>query len=108
MNLTPLGDRLIVEPLEEEQTTVGGIVLPDTALEKPQRGQVVAAGPGARNSETGERIPMDVAEGDQVVFSKYGGTEIRIEGTDYLILRESDVLAKVVGDRAGAKVKAKA
>ena len=96
MNLTPLGDRLIVEPLEEEQTTVGGIVLPDTALEKPQRGQVVAVGPGARNSETGERIPMDIADGDQVVFSKYGGTEIRIEGTDYLILRESDVLAKVV------------
>ena len=64
MNLTPLGDRLIVEPLEEEQTTIGGIVLPDTALEKPQRGSVVAAGPGARNSETGERIPMDVAEGD--------------------------------------------
>ena len=106
MNLTPLGDRLIVEPLEEEQMTAGGIVLPDTALEKPQRGQVVAVGPGARNSETGERIPMDIAEGDQVVFSKYGGTEIRIEGTDYLILRESDVLAKVVGKPA--KVKATA
>jgi len=106
MNLTPLGDRLIVEPLDEEQVTVGGIVLPDTALEKPQRGQVVAVGPGARNSETGERIPMDIADGDQVVFSKYGGTEIRIEGTDYLILRESDVLAKVVGKPA--KVKATA
>jgi chaperonin GroES len=108
MNLTPLGDRLIVEPLEEEQTTVGGIVLPDTALEKPQRGSVVAVGPGARNSETGERIPMDIAEGDTVVFSKYGGTEIRIEGTDFLILRESDVLAKVVGTPAKVKVKAKA
>src|SRR5437763_4069591 len=106
MNLKPLGDRLIVEPLEEEQTTVGGIVLPDTALEKPQRGSVVAVGPGARNSETGERIPMDIAEGDTVVFSKYGGTEIRIEGTDFLILRESDVLAKVAG--TPAKVKAKA
>jgi len=106
MNLTPLGDRLIVEPLEEEQTTIGGIVLPDTAVEKPQRGSVIAAGPGSRNSETGERISMDVAEGDTVVFSKYGGTEIRVEGTDYLILRESDVLAKVVG--APAKVKAKA
>jgi chaperonin GroES len=105
MNLTPLGDRLIVETLEEEQTTIGGIVLPDTALEKPQRGHVVAAGPGARNAETGDRIPMDVAAGDQVVFSKYGGTEIRVEGTDYLILRESDVLAKVIG--ATAKVKAK-
>ena len=106
MNLTPLGDRLIVEPLEEEQTTIGGIVLPDTAVEKPQRGSVIAVGPGGRNSETGDRIPMDVAAGDTVVFSKYGGTEIRVEGTDYLILRESDVLAKVVG--APKKVKAKA
>ena len=105
MNLKPLGDRLIVEPLEEEQTTVGGIVLPDTALEKPQRGSVIAVGPGERSRETGEVIPMDVSEGDTVVFSKYGGTEIRIEGTDYLILRESDVLAKVVG--APKKVKAK-
>jgi chaperonin GroES len=105
MNLTPLGDRLIVETLEEEQTTIGGIVLPDTALEKPQRGQVIAAGPGARNADTGDRIPMDVAAGDQIVFSKYGGTEIRIEGTDYLILRESDVLAKVAGAPAKAKAK---
>jgi chaperonin GroES len=105
MNLQPLGDRLIVETLEEEQTTATGIVLPDTALEKPQRGTVVAAGPGERSRETGEVIPMDVSEGDVVVFSKYGGTEIKVEGTDYLILRESDVLAKVVGDRelAGAK-----
>jgi chaperonin GroES len=107
MNLTPLGDRLIVEPLEEEQTTIGGIVLPDTAVEKPQRGNVVAAGPGSRNSETGDRIPMDIAAGDTVVFSKYGGTEIRVEGTDYLILRESDVLAKVVGAKASGKAKAK-
>ena len=106
MNLEPLGDRLIVEPLEEEQTTIGGIVLPDTAVEKPQRGNVVAAGPGGRNSDTGERIAMDIAAGDVVVFSKYGGTEIRVEGTDYLILRESDVLAKVAG--VPAKVKAKA
>jgi chaperonin GroES len=108
MNLKPLGDRLIVEPLEEEQTTIGGIVLPDTALEKPQRGNVVAAGPGSRSQETGEVIPMDVSEGDVVVFSKYGGTEIRIEGTDYLILRESDVLAKVVAGRAPARAKVKA
>jgi chaperonin GroES len=108
MNLKPLGDRLIVEPLEEEQTTIGGIVLPDTALEKPQRGNVIAAGPGARSQETGERIPMDVSDGDVVVFSKYGGTEIKIEGTDYLILRESDVLAKVVAGRAPARAKVKA
>jgi chaperonin GroES len=97
MNLKPLGDRLIVEPLEEEQTTVGGIVLPDTAQEKPQRGTVLAVGPGARNTETGDRIPLDVAEGDVIVYSKYGGTEIKVEGEDYLILRESDVLAKVAG-----------
>ena len=95
MNLKPLGDRLIVEPLEEEQTTAAGIVLPDTAQEKPQRGRVLATGPGARNSETGERIPMDVAEGDTVVYSKYGGTEITVEGEDLLILTGRDVLAKV-------------
>ena len=105
MNLNPLGDRLIVLPLEEEQTTSGGIVLPDTAIERPQRGTVVAAGPGERSRETGEVIPMTVAEGDTIVFSKYGGTEIRVDGEDYLILRESDVLATVAGDRepAGAK-----
>src|SRR6478672_5498924 len=96
MNLKPLGDRLIVLPLEEEQTTSGGIVLPDTALERPQRGSVVAVGPGERSRDTGEVIPLDVAEGDIVVFSKYGGTEIKIEAEEYLILRESDVLAKVV------------
>ena len=81
MNLQPLGDRLIVEALEEEEATASGIVLPDTAIEKPQRGRVLAAGPGARD-EHGERIPMDVAEGDQVVFSKYGGTEIRVGADD--------------------------
>ena len=100
MKLQPLGDRLIVEVLDEEQETVSGIVLPDTAREKPQRGRVLAVGPGARSQETGERIQMDVEEGDEVVFSKYGGTEIRIGTDDVLILRESDVLAKVVGDRA--------
>ena len=104
MNLQPLGDRLVVEALEEEEVTVGGIVLPDTAREKPQRGKVLAVGPGARD-EKGERVPMDVAEGDEVIFSKYGGTEIRLGSDEVLILRESDVLAKVVGDRelAGAK-----
>src|SRR3989442_10122579 len=80
MNLKPLGDRLIVEPLEEEQTTVGGIVLPDTALERPQRGTVVAAGPGERSRETGEGIPMGVSEGDIVVFSKYGGGGVKDGG----------------------------
>ena len=97
MNLKPLGDRLIVSPLDEEQTTSAGIVLPDTALERPQRGTVVAVGPGERSRETGEVIAMDVAEGDVVVYSKYGGTEIKIDGEELLVLRESDVLAKVQG-----------
>ena len=99
MDLQPLGDRLIVEILEEEETTVSGIVLPDTAKEKPQRGRVLAVGPGARN-ESGEIVPMEVAVGDEIIFSKYGGTEIKVGADDVLILRESDVLAKVVGDRA--------
>ena len=95
MDLQPLGDRLIVEALEEEETTSSGIVLPDTAKEKPQRGRVLAVGPGPRD-EDGNHITMDVAEGDEVIYSKYGGTEIRLGTDDYLILRESDVLAKVV------------
>jgi chaperonin GroES len=104
MNLQPLGDRLIVEVLEEEEMTFSGIVLPDTAKEKPQRGKVLAVGPGPRD-EDGKHIPMDVDEGDEVVFSKYGGTEIKVGTDELLILREGDVLAKVVGDRepAGAK-----
>ena len=104
MNLQPLGDRLIVEVLDEEETTVSGIVLPDTAKEKPQRGRVLAVGPGARD-EDGEYIKMDLEEGDEIIFSKYGGTEIKVGADEVLILRESDVLAKVIGDRelAGAK-----
>jgi chaperonin GroES len=93
MNLQPLGDRLIVEVLDEEETTVSGIVLPDTAKEKPQRGRVLAVGPGARD-EDGNHIAMDLEEGDEVIFSKYGGTEVKDAGEDYLILRESDILAK--------------
>ncbi len=100
MNLKPLGDRLIVEVLEEEEQTVSGIVLPDTAKEKPQRGRVLAVGPGARD-EDGKFVGMEVAEGDEIVFSKYGGTEIKVGADEYLILRESDVLAKVAG--AGSK-----
>jgi chaperonin GroES len=99
MDLKPLGDRLIVEVLEEEETTVGGIVLPDTAKEKPQRGRVLAVGPGARD-DSGEHVPMDLEDGDEIIFSKYGGTEIKLGTDEVLILRESDVLAKVVGDRA--------
>ena len=94
MDLQPLGDRLIVEVLEEEETTTSGIVLPDTAKEKPQRGRVLAVGPGARN-DSGEIVPMEVAEGDEVLYSKYGGTEVKVEGEDLLVLRESDVLAVV-------------
>jgi chaperonin GroES len=95
MDLQPLGDRLIVEALEEEETTSSGIVLPDTAKEKPQRGRVLAVGPGSRD-ESGNYVALDLAEGDEIIFSKYGGTEIRLGTDDYLILRESDVLAKVV------------
>ena len=99
MDLQPLGDRLIVEVLDEEDVTASGIVLPDTAKEKPQRGKVLAVGPGARD-EDGEHVPMDLEEGDEIIFSKYGGTEIKLGADEVLILRESDVLAKVVGDRA--------
>jgi chaperonin GroES len=104
MDLQPLGDRLIVQIIEEEETTASGIVLPDTAKEKPQRGRVVSVGPGPRD-EDGEYIKMDIDAGDEIIFSKYGGTEIRLGTDEVLILRESDVLAKVVGDRelAGAK-----
>jgi chaperonin GroES len=105
MELQPLGDRLIVEVLEEEEMTVSGIVLPDTAKEKPQRGRVLAVGPGARNEHTGEHVPMDIAKDDEVVFSKYGGTEIKLGTDDVLILRESDVLAKVVSTPAKGKGK---
>jgi chaperonin GroES len=96
MNLKPLGDRLIVKAVEEEETTHSGIVLPDTAKEKPQKGKVVAVGDGAWDEDGEKRIPLDVSEGDEVVYSKYGGTEIVVEGEDLLVLRESDVLAKVV------------
>jgi chaperonin GroES len=95
MDLQPLGDRIIVEILDEEETTVSGIVLPDTAKEKPQRGKILAVGPGARD-EDGDYIKMDVKVGDEIIFSKYGGTEIKVGTDDVLILRESDVLAKVV------------
>ncbi|MET0557826.1 MAG: co-chaperone GroES [Solirubrobacterales bacterium] len=95
MDLQPLGDRLIVEILDEEEMTISGIVLPDTAKEKPQRGNVLAVGPGARD-EDGKYIKMDVEVGDEIIFSKYGGTEIKVGADDVLILRESDVLAKVV------------
>ena len=95
MKLKPLGDRVIVQATEEEETTASGIVLPDTAKEKPQKGKVVAAGEGKWDEEGEKRIPLDVGEGDEVLYSKYGGTEITVEGEELLVLRESDVLAKV-------------
>lgn len=95
MNLKPLEDRVIVKTMESEDVTASGIVLPDTAQEKPQRGKVVAVGEG-RVNEDGSRSPMDVAEGDEVIYSRYGGTEVKIEGEDLLIMKASDILAKVV------------
>ncbi len=102
MRLKPLGDRIVVKLIEELERTKGGIVLPDTAKEKPQEAEVVAVGPGGRN-EKGERIPMDVKVGDRVVFAKYSGTEFRQDDEEYLILRESDILAVVERERAKAK-----
>ena len=92
LKLKPLADRLVVEPTEREEMTASGIFVPETAKEKPQEGKVVAAGPGRRDDE-GERIPMDVAAGDRVLYAKYAGTEIKLEGKKYLILKESDILA---------------
>ena|SRR4051794_16815830 len=97
MKLKPLGDRVVVRPVDEEETTASGIVLPDTAKEKPQKGKVLAAGDGKWDEDGEKRIPLDVAEGDEVLYSKYGGTEITVDGEDLLVLRESDVLAKVEG-----------
>jgi chaperonin GroES len=96
MKLKPLGDRLIVRALEEEETTASGLVLPDTAKEKPQKGKVLAVGDG-KLDDNGQRLPLDVSEGDEVLYSKYGGTEIKVDGEELLVLRESDVLAKVQG-----------
>jgi chaperonin GroES len=96
MKLKPLGDRLIVRAIEEEETTASGIVLPDTAKEKPQKGKVIAVGDGRWDDEGEKRIPLDVAEGDEVLYSKYGGTEVTVEGEELLVLREADVLAKVI------------
>ena len=95
MKLQPLEDRIVVRPSEAEETTASGLVIPDTAKEKPQQGEVLAVGPGRRAENTGELIPSDVAVGDRVVYSKYGGTEITIDGEELLILTGRDVLAKV-------------
>ena len=93
VNLQPLADRLVVKPMEREEVTKGGIVLPDTVKERPQEGEVVAAGPG-RMTDDGKRIAMDVKVGDIVMYAKYGGTEVKVDGEELMILRESDILAK--------------
>lgn len=94
LNLKPLGDRVVIKPLEQEEVTPSGIVLPETAKEKPQKGEVLSVGPGARD-EDGNRIAMDVKAGDKVLFAKYAGTEIKVDSEKLLILRESDILAIV-------------
>ena len=96
LKLKPLGGRVIVEPIEQEEMTAGGIILPETAKEKPQEGKVLAAGPGERD-EDGERIPMEVQVGDKVLYAKYSGTEVKLDGKKLLILRESDILAVLEG-----------
>ena len=95
MKLHPLDDRIVVRPGEGEETTASGLVIPDTAKEKPQQGEVLAVGPGRRSETSGELVPMDVKVGDTVVYSKYGGTEIAVDGEDLLILTSRDVLAKL-------------
>ena len=102
MKLQPLEDRIVVRASEPEETTVSGLVIPDTAKEKPQQGEVLAVGPGRRSENTGEIIPVDVAKGDTVIYSKYGGTEITVDGEDLLILSSRDVLAKT-GKSGGKK-----
>ncbi|WP_122819852.1 co-chaperone GroES [Nocardioides pantholopis] len=95
VNIKPLEDRIVVKPLEAEQTTASGLVIPDTAKEKPQEGEVVAVGPGRFNEDGDERIPMDLSVGDKVIYSKYGGTEVKYGGEEFLILSARDVLAVV-------------
>jgi chaperonin GroES len=95
VSIKPLEDRVLVQPLDAEQTTASGLVIPDTAKEKPQEGKVIAVGPGRFDDEGDKRIPLDIAVGDVVVFSKYGGTELKYDGTEYLLLSARDVLAIV-------------
>lgn len=96
MNLRPLGDRVVVEPSEQEEKTASGIILPETAKEKPQEGTIVAVGPGKYDDEGKKRLPLDVKVGDKVLFAKYAGTEIKVESKKVLILRESDIMAVIV------------
>jgi len=95
VNIKPLEDRIVVQPIDAEQTTASGLVIPDTAKEKPQEGEVIAVGPGRFNDDGDERIPMDINVGDRVIYSKYGGTEVKYSGEEFLILSARDVLAVV-------------
>jgi chaperonin GroES len=106
MKLKPLGDRVIVKPIDQEQVTASGLVLPDTAKERPQRGRVLAVGEG-RWGDDGERVALEVQEGDEIIYAKYGGTEIKLDGEDVLILQEHDILATVSGSDAPADAPAK-
>jgi chaperonin GroES len=95
LKLRPLADRLVVEPLEQEERTAGGLYIPETAKEKPQQGKVLAVGPGAYKENSSDRIPVDVKKGDKILFAKYAGSDIKLDGTELKILRESDVLAVI-------------
>ena len=96
MNIRPLNDRILVKRLEEEEKTAGGIIIPDSAKEKPAEGEIIAVGPGKRN-DAGERVAIDLKVGDRVLFSKYGGTDVKLDGEDYLIMREDDILGVIEG-----------
>jgi chaperonin GroES len=96
MKIRPLNDRILVKRLEEEEKTAGGIIIPDSAKEKPAEGEIVSVGPGKMN-DSGDRVAMDVKAGDRVLFSKYGGTDVKLDGDDYLIMREDDILGVIEG-----------
>ena len=102
MNFRPLHDRVVVKRVEEDTKTKGGIIIPDTAQEKPMQGEIVAVGPGGRD-EAGKLIPIDVRVGDRVLFGKWSGTEVKIDGTEYLIMKESDIMGVIVGKSAAKK-----
>jgi chaperonin GroES len=102
MKFKPLHDRVLIRRLEEEEKTKGGIIIPDTAKEKPMQGEVVAVGPGAFDEKTGKRTPLDVQKGDRVLFGKWSGTEVKIDGTEYVIMKEADIMG-VVEDAGAAK-----
>src|SRR5215468_6239951 len=105
MKFRPLHDRVVVRRLEAEEKTAGGIIIPDTAKEKPMEGEIVAAGPGARD-ETGKLVPLDVKEGDRILFGKWSGTEVKLDGEDYLIMKESDIMGVVEGKPAAKRAAA--